>query len=108
MWEQGMDSFIPLNNSHLFVIYKFILHFRVYPYLCRGVKNFVKDHAEIAVEKEYYLSLTDVPTRHKIRELTTQKIGTLVRISGQVGIEINSLLGLWLYLLWLIAHPFDW
>ena len=62
-----------------------IVRFRVYSYLCRGVRNFVRDHAEIAVEKEYYLSLVDVPTRHKIRELTTQKIGTLVRISGQVG-----------------------
>ncbi|KAF2366696.1 MCM domain [Trinorchestia longiramus] len=59
-------------------------YYRVYQFLCRAVRNFVRDHAEIAVEKEYYLSLIDVPTRHKIRELTTQKIGTLVRISGQV------------------------
>lgn len=44
----------------------------------------MRDHAEVTVEKEYYLSLVDVPTRHKIRELTTHKIGTLVRISGQV------------------------
>lgn len=30
------------------------------------------------------MSFTDVPTRHKVRELTTAKIGTLIRISGQV------------------------
>ncbi|XP_071550346.1 zygotic DNA replication licensing factor mcm6-B [Panulirus ornatus] len=59
-------------------------YYRVYMFLCRAVRNFVRDHAEVTVEKEYYVSLVDVPTRHKIRELTTQKIGTLVRISGQV------------------------
>merc|ERR1711962_446473 len=52
--------------------------------MCRAVRNFVRDHAEVAVEKEYYVSLVDVPNRHRIRELTTTKIGTLVRISGQV------------------------
>ncbi|XP_066985351.1 zygotic DNA replication licensing factor mcm6 [Macrobrachium rosenbergii] len=59
-------------------------YYRVYPFLCRSVRNFVRDHAEVPVEKEYYVSFVDVPTRHKIRELTTVKIGTLVRISGQV------------------------
>ncbi|XP_050721019.1 DNA replication licensing factor MCM6-like [Eriocheir sinensis] len=58
--------------------------YRVYPFLCRAVRNFVRDHAEVSVEKEYYLSVVDVPTRHKVRELTTQKVGTLIRISGQV------------------------
>lgn len=59
-------------------------YYRVYPFCCRAVRNFVRDHAEVAVEKEYYVSLVDVPNRHRIRELTTTKIGTLVRISGQV------------------------
>lgn len=59
-------------------------YYRVYPFMCRAVRNFVRDHAEVAVEKEYYVSLVDVPNRHRIRELTTTKIGTLVRISGQV------------------------
>ena len=49
----------------------------------------MRDHAEVPVEKEYYLSFVDVPSRNKIRELTTQKIGTLVRISGQVKIIDN-------------------
>lgn len=46
--------------------------------------NFAKDRGEAKSDKEYYVSFVDVPTRHKVRELTTTKIGTLVRISGQV------------------------
>ncbi|XP_073971809.1 minichromosome maintenance 6 [Rhodnius prolixus] len=64
-------------------------YYRIYPYLCRAVMNFVKDHGSDGqssgnLEKEFYVGLTDVPTRHKVRELTTTKLGTLVRISGQV------------------------
>lgn len=44
----------------------------------------MKDAGELKKEKECYISLVDVPTRHKLRELTTSKIGTLIRISGQV------------------------
>lgn len=59
-------------------------YYRVYPYLCRAVRNFVKDRADVHVEKQFYVSFIDVPTRNKVRELTSVKIGTLVRISGQV------------------------
>ncbi|KAK0161566.1 hypothetical protein PV327_010025 [Microctonus hyperodae] len=59
-------------------------YYRIYPYLCQAVCNFVKDTGELRKEKECYVSLIDVPTRHKLRELTTAKIGTLIRISGQV------------------------
>ena len=48
------------------------------------MRNFAKDHGEVKEEKELYIGFTEVPTRHKVRELTTAKIGTLVRISGQV------------------------
>lgn len=44
----------------------------------------MKDRSDLKKEKECYVSFTDVPTRHKVRELTTTKIGTLIRISGQV------------------------
>lgn len=60
-------------------------YYRLYPYLCQAVSNFVKD--QIALQKnskECYVSFTEVPTRHKVREMTTAKIGTLIRISGQV------------------------
>lgn len=59
-------------------------YYRVYPFLCQAVSNFVKDRGGLKKEKECYVSFTDVPTRHKVRELTTSKIGTLIRISGQV------------------------
>lgn len=59
-------------------------YYRVFSYLCRAVRNFVKDRAEVSVDKEFYASFVDVPSRHKVRELTTAKIGTLLRISGQV------------------------
>lgn len=58
--------------------------FRVYPYLCQAVCNFVKDVAELSKEKECYVSFVEVPTRQKLRELNASKFGTLIRISGQV------------------------
>ncbi|XP_066993325.2 DNA replication licensing factor Mcm6 [Anabrus simplex] len=59
-------------------------YYRIYPFLCQAVFNFAKDHTTITKDKECYVSFVDVPTRHKVRELTTAKIGTLLRISGQV------------------------
>ncbi|XP_034948012.1 DNA replication licensing factor Mcm6 [Chelonus insularis] len=59
-------------------------YYRIYPYLCQAVCNFVKDTGNDKKDKHCYVSLVDVPTRHKLRELTTPKIGTLIRISGQV------------------------
>lgn len=49
------------------------------------MKNFAKDQADIYVpNKEYFLALTDVPNLLKVRDLSTTKVGTLIRISGQV------------------------
>ncbi|XP_028525439.2 DNA replication licensing factor Mcm6 [Apis cerana] len=59
-------------------------YYRVYPYLCQAVCNFVKDVAELNKEKECYVSFVEVPTRQKLRELNASKFGTLIRISGQV------------------------
>lgn len=59
-------------------------YYRIYPYLCQSVSNFVKDRIGLKTEKECYVSFTEVPTRHKVRDMTTSKIGTLIRISGQV------------------------
>ncbi|KAI5613731.1 DNA replication licensing factor MCM6, partial [Silurus asotus] len=58
--------------------------YRIYPYLCRAVRNFARDHGNVPVSKEFYVAIQDLPTRHKIRELTALRIGSLVRISGQV------------------------
>lgn len=59
-------------------------YFRIYPYLCQAVANYVKDHTDMKKTKECYIAFLDVPTRHVVRELKTDKIGTLIRISGQV------------------------
>ncbi|XP_053293693.1 DNA replication licensing factor MCM6 [Pleuronectes platessa] len=59
-------------------------YYRVYPFLCRAVRNFARDHGNVPLNKEFYVAIEDLPTRHKIRELTSMRIGTLVRISAQV------------------------
>ncbi|XP_063285427.1 DNA replication licensing factor MCM6 [Pelobates fuscus] len=58
--------------------------YRVYPFLCRAVRSFARDHGNVPLNKEFYVAFQDLPTRHKIRELTTPRIGSLLRISGQV------------------------
>ncbi|XP_007552575.1 zygotic DNA replication licensing factor mcm6-B-like [Poecilia latipinna] len=59
-------------------------YYRVYPFLCRAVRNFARDHGNVPLNKEFYVAIEDLPTRHKIRELSSMRIGTLVKISGQV------------------------
>ncbi|XP_071505801.1 zygotic DNA replication licensing factor mcm6-like [Diadema antillarum] len=59
-------------------------YYRVYSHLCRAVRNFARDHTQVPPNKEFYIAFDDVPTRHKVREMTTAKIGSLIRISGQV------------------------
>ncbi|XP_071443764.1 DNA replication licensing factor Mcm6 [Hetaerina americana] len=59
-------------------------YYRINPFLCQAVSNFAKDHGEAKEDREYRVSFVDVPTRHKVRELKTAKVGSLVRISGQV------------------------
>ncbi|XP_060940385.1 DNA replication licensing factor MCM6 [Limanda limanda] len=59
-------------------------YYRVYPFLCRAVRNFARDHGNVPLNKEFYVAIEDLPTRHKIRELSSMRIGTLVRISAQV------------------------
>ncbi|XP_049479610.1 DNA replication licensing factor MCM6-like [Panthera uncia] len=39
--------------------------YRVYPYLCRALKTFVKDRKEIPLAKDFYVAFQDLPTRHK-------------------------------------------
>ncbi|XP_074653745.1 zygotic DNA replication licensing factor mcm6-B-like [Tubulanus polymorphus] len=61
-------------------------YYRVYPYVCRAVGNFAHDHGQgqVPPNKEFYVSFTEVSTRLKVRDLTTAKIGSLLRITGQV------------------------
>ncbi|XP_040288104.1 maternal DNA replication licensing factor mcm6 [Bufo bufo] len=59
-------------------------YYRVYPHLCRAVRNFVRQIGNVPLNKEFYVAFSDFPARQKIRELGSLKIGTLLRISGQV------------------------
>lgn len=59
-------------------------YYRVYPFVCQAVSNYIKDRCNLKTNKECYVSFVDVATRHKVRELKTDKVGTLLRISGQV------------------------
>ncbi|CAH1772509.1 unnamed protein product [Owenia fusiformis] len=59
-------------------------YYRVYPFLCRAVRNYAQDRGEVPPSKEFYVSFTGVPSRLKVRELTTAKIGSLLKITGQV------------------------
>ncbi|XP_075444718.1 maternal DNA replication licensing factor mcm6 [Ascaphus truei] len=59
-------------------------YYRVYPHLCRAVRNFARERGNIPASKEFYVAFSDFPSRQKIRELSSSKIGTLMRISGQV------------------------
>lgn len=79
-----VTSSLDMCRTNLCAILLLLYCSRIYPYLCQAVCNFAKDRGEAKSDKEYYVSFVDVPTRHKVRELSTTKIGTLVRISGQV------------------------
>merc|ERR1719300_934848 len=60
-------------------------YYRVYPYLCAAIRNYVKDQVDNSIgDKDFYLSLIDVDIVHKVRELTTLKMGGLTKITGQV------------------------
>ncbi|KAI9576804.1 hypothetical protein GQX74_005684 [Glossina fuscipes] len=56
----------------------------IYPYLCQSVLNFIKDRIDLKADKESYVSFKEVPTRHKVRDLITSKIDTLICIFRQV------------------------
>lgn len=80
----GEKTFLTSTHFSTF-IYLFCV-FRVYPALCLAVGNFVIDRTEATghSQQDYSVSFVDVATRFNVRELTTAKIGELVRISGQV------------------------
>lgn len=75
-------------STCIFMFYHVLLIYylsRVYTVLCLAVGNFVIDRTEATGNhQDYFVSFVDVTTRFNVRELTTAKIGELVRISGQV------------------------
>jgi len=59
-------------------------YYRLYPYICQALANFVKDQFGLEVDKQLYVSFTDCDIVSKVRELDAKKIGRLVKITGQV------------------------
>ncbi|RWS10053.1 zygotic DNA replication licensing factor mcm6-B-like protein [Dinothrombium tinctorium] len=74
--------------------------YRLYPFLCRSIPSFIQDDTlknrdnseelsanlvlNLIKKKDFYVGFYQVPTRLKIRELSATKIGTLIRITGQI------------------------
>lgn len=59
--------------------------YRLYPFLCRAVRLAAEESGvKIASAKEIYVSFTNHSQHNTLRELTADKIGQLVQISGQV------------------------
>ncbi|KAF0987920.1 hypothetical protein HZS_5481 [Henneguya salminicola] len=59
-------------------------YYRLIKYLNNAAKKLSSEVANIPLNKDIYVGITNVPVRNKLRELTTAKIGTLMTISGQV------------------------
>nr|XP_026245279.1 DNA replication licensing factor MCM6 [Urocitellus parryii] len=53
--------------------------YRVYPYLCRALKTFVKDRKEIPLAKDFYVAFQDLPTRHKVYPYLCRALKTFVK-----------------------------
>nr|CDS31718.1 DNA replication licensing factor MCM6 [Hymenolepis microstoma] len=61
-------------------------YFRLYPYLCNAVKNFINDHVPDTQNsgRDFYIGFTDVSVLHRMRELNAHQLGRLVKIRAQV------------------------
>ncbi|KAI1723260.1 MCM2/3/5 family domain-containing protein [Ditylenchus destructor] len=64
--------------------------YRYYPFLCEAIREVVietcpdeSEHTRLR-RKEYYLGITHLKAKHQVRHLTSDKVGKLLRISGQV------------------------
>uniref|UniRef100_A0A915ID43 DNA replication licensing factor MCM6 n=1 Tax=Romanomermis culicivorax TaxID=13658 RepID=A0A915ID43_ROMCU len=68
----------PLTNAIVENFYRF------YPYLCRALTNFARDQNVAIIKKQLYISFGGVSLRNKLRELVADKIGKLLRVTGQV------------------------
>ena len=44
-------------------------YYRLYPYLCDALKNYVNDRAEATTGKEYFVAFSDVDAQLKVRDL---------------------------------------
>lgn len=59
-------------------------YYRLYPYLCKALTNFVKDQCGEQVDKLLFLSFTNLGSHTNIRDLRAENIGQMTKIVGQV------------------------
>jgi len=59
-------------------------YYRLYPYLCQALNNYVKDQCSEEVDKQLYISFTDHEVLTKIRDLNAERVGQMTKIIGQV------------------------
>lgn len=59
-------------------------YYRLNPYLCRALSNFARDNTINISQKQLYVGFDNVTVRNKLRDLKSERIGTLLRITGQV------------------------
>ncbi|KAF1744542.1 hypothetical protein MXB_4926, partial [Myxobolus squamalis] len=59
-------------------------YYRLINFLNNAAKKLCCEVANVPINKEIYVGITNVPVRNKLRELSTAKIGTLMTITGQV------------------------
>lgn len=45
-------------------------YYRLYPFLCAALKNYVTDRADMTLEKEYFVAFSEVDAQLKVRDLT--------------------------------------
>jgi DNA replication licensing factor MCM6 len=67
-----------------------IKFYKILPFLCEAVRSAVVERCEDEAlkgrlyRKEFYVGIVDFHTKQRVRDLTGDKVGSLLRISGQV------------------------
>ncbi|KAM7538127.1 hypothetical protein Aperf_G00000075742 [Anoplocephala perfoliata] len=61
-------------------------YFRLYPYLCNAVKNFINDYVPDTQNsgRDFFIGFTEISVLHRMRELNSHQLGRLVKIRAQV------------------------
>jgi len=71
------------SNLHDLILQEY---YRLYPFLCKALVNFVKDQVldGTDLDKQLYVSFIDHEVNTKVRDMNATKVGQLTKITGQV------------------------
>jgi len=71
------------SNLHDLILQEY---YRLYPFLCKALVNFVKDQVldGTDLDKQLYVSFIDHEVNTKVRDMNATKVGQLIKITGQV------------------------